>query len=161
ITQATTMLRTTLQCTTPPALPSPAPITPPDTICVVDSENPKYDEARIALADEVSAEKPCGDWISVTRVPSVLITRQPPENVPSPIAVAQETFTHSGMPSSGDSCPPATSVSTTTPIVFWASLVPWASATIELDAIWLRRKPSDERSARYRRVRRHESIVAM
>ena len=38
---ATTMLRTTLQCTTPPALPRPAPMMPPETTCVVESEKPK------------------------------------------------------------------------------------------------------------------------
>ena len=72
----------------------------------------------------VSAENPCGDWISVTRVPSVLITRQPPEKVPSAIAVAQTILTQTGTPADGASWPPATSVSTTTPIVFCASFVP-------------------------------------
>src|SRR5262249_26241320 len=120
-THAPAMFRTTPQFTTPPARPRPAPMTPPETTWVVESENPKYDEERIAVADAVSAEKPCGDWISVTRVPSVLITRQPPEKVPSAIAVAQTTFTQIGTPASADSRPPATSVSTTTPIVFCAS----------------------------------------
>src|SRR5262245_23271056 len=136
-TQATTMLRTTLQWTTPPARPSPAPMIPPETTCVVESENPKYDDERIAVAELVSAEKPCGDSISVTRVPSVLITRQPPEYVPSAIAVAQANFTQVGTPASSESRPPATRVRTTTPIVFCASFVPCASATIELEAIWL------------------------
>ena len=38
---AATMLRTTFQCTTPAALPMPEPMMPPDTTCVVESENPK------------------------------------------------------------------------------------------------------------------------
>ena len=69
----------------------------------------------------------------------VRITRHPPEKVPSATATAQVTLTHSGTPASADSSPPATSVSTITPIVFWASLVPWASATSELERIWLLR----------------------
>src|SRR5262249_29448833 len=146
-THATTMLRTTFQWTTPPARPRPAPMTPPDTTCVVESEKPKYEDARIVVDDAVSAEKPCGERISVTRVPSVLITRQPPENVPSAIAVAHTILTQVGTPASAERRPPATSVSTTTPIVFCASFVPCASATIELDAIWLTLKPCVECSA--------------
>ena len=117
----------------------------------------EYDDARIVVDEPVSAENPWGDSISVTRVPSVLITRQPPENVPSAIAVAQTILTQTGMPASGASLPPATSVSTTTPIVFCASFVPWASATIELEAIWLKRKPSSRSAlARARQpVREH------
>ena len=38
---AIAMLRTTFQWTTPPALPRPAPMTPPETTWVVESENPK------------------------------------------------------------------------------------------------------------------------
>src|SRR5262245_56285036 len=128
------MLRTTFQCTTPPARPRPAPMTPPETTWVVDSENPKYDDARIVVDDAVSAEKPWADSMSVTRVPSVLITRHPPEKVPSAIAVAQTTLTQVGTPASADSRPPATSVSTITPIVFCASFVPCASATSELES---------------------------
>src|SRR5215475_8458778 len=119
-TQAMTMLRTTDQWTTPPARPRPAPMMPPDTTCVVDSEKPKYDEARIVVEDAVSAENPCGDLISVTRVPSVRITRQPPENVPSAIAVAQTTLTQSGTLASADRRSLATRVRTMTPIVFCA-----------------------------------------
>src|SRR5262245_20805570 len=37
-TQATTMFRTTFQCTTPPARPRPAPMIPPETTWVVESE---------------------------------------------------------------------------------------------------------------------------
>src|SRR5262245_40414247 len=153
-TQATTMLRTTIQWTTPPARPRPAPMIPPDTTCVVESENPKYDEARIVVDDAVSAEKPWGDLISVTLVPRVRITRQPPEKVPSAIAVAQTNFTQNGTPASGASRSLATSVRTTTPIVFCASFVPCASATIELDAIWLRRNPVVDSASGTARVSR-------
>ena len=77
----------------------------------------------------------------MTFVPSVLITRQPPEKVPAAIAAAQGSSPRSGTPASGADGPPATSVRTMTPIVFCASLVPWASATSELERIWLERKP--------------------
>src|SRR5262245_5079044 len=154
ITQAITMLRTTDQCTTPPRRPRPAPMIPPETTCVVESEKPKYDDERIAVAELVSAENPCGEAISVTRVPSVRITRQPPEKVPRAIAVAHANFTQNGTPASAESSPPATSVSTITPIVFCASLVPCASATIELDPIWLSRKPVLAVSAEVERVSR-------
>ncbi len=74
---------------------------PPETTWVVESEKPKYEDERIAVAEPVSAENPCGDSISVTRVPSVLITRQPPEKVPSAIAVAHTIFTQTGIPAVG------------------------------------------------------------
>src|SRR5262245_46166412 len=61
--QATTIWLTTFQCTTPPRRPSPAPMIPPDTTCVVESENPKYEDERMVALDAVSAENPCGDWI--------------------------------------------------------------------------------------------------
>ncbi len=77
--------------------------------------------------------------MSVTLWPSVRITRQPPENVPRATATAQVTLTHVGTPAPAESSPPATSVNTITPIVFWASFVPWASATSELERIWLDR----------------------
>src|SRR5262249_61583614 len=48
-THATTMRRTTSQRTTPPARPRPAPMIPPETVCVVEREKPKYDEARMVV----------------------------------------------------------------------------------------------------------------
>ena len=100
-TQTTTMLRTTRQCTTPPARPSPAPMTPPEMTCVVESEKPKYEDARIVEEAPVWAEKPCGGWMSVTRVPSVLITRQPPEKVPAAIARGAVALTQNGIACAG------------------------------------------------------------
>ena len=55
--------------------------------------------------EAVSAEKPCGDSRSVTRVPSVLITRQPPENVPAAITAAQTIFTQIGTRCVGTEAP--------------------------------------------------------
>ena len=77
------------------------PSTPPETTWVVESEKPKYDEARIVVELAVSAEKPCGAAMSVTLVPSVRITRQPPENVPSATATAQVTLTQVGHAGAG------------------------------------------------------------
>ena len=34
-----------------------------------------------------------------------------------------------------------------TPIVFWASLVPWASDTSEAEPIWPQRKPASRRAS--------------
>ena len=133
---------------------------PPETTCVVESEKPKYDDARIVDDAPVSAEKPCAASMSVTRVPSVLITRQPPENVPAAIAAAHTTLTQKGTPASAPSRFPAISVSVTTPIVFCASFVPCARATSELDAIWPSRKPRLECSSDRFLVRPNESRVA-
>src|SRR4051812_14323079 len=64
------------------------------------------------------------------RVPIVRMIRQPPEYVPAAMAVAELTTTQVGI--SGfvaGRLPWATSASAMTPIVFCASLVPWASAS--------------------------------
>src|SRR3712207_7256374 len=42
------------------------------------------------------AEKPCAGSILMIRLPIVRMIRQPPEYVPSAIAVAEETITHVG-----------------------------------------------------------------
>ena len=52
-----------------------------------------------------------------------------------------ERTTQNGGPASGGSRPAVISVSVMMPIVFWASLVPCASATIEPETTWNRRKP--------------------
>jgi hypothetical protein len=50
------------------------------------------------------------------------------------MAPAAETTTHSGTSAFAPRLPLAMSASVMTPIVFWASLVPWASETIEAEA---------------------------
>jgi hypothetical protein len=47
-------------------------------------------------AAPVSAQNPVRGFNRVRRVPIVLTTRQPPLNVPSPIAVLDATITHTG-----------------------------------------------------------------
>ena len=72
-----------------------------------------------------SAEKPCGDSTVVIRLPIVLMMRQPPVAVPSAIAVAQRSLTHTGtVKCAALRWPVEINASAITPIVFWASLVP-------------------------------------
>ncbi len=47
-----------------------------------------------------------------------------------------ETITHSGGSESGTSTPPVTRASVMMPMVFCASLVPWARETRPAEAIW-------------------------
>ena len=57
------------------------------------------------------------------------------------MASPAERMTRNGGPEFGPSTPAVISVSVMRPIVFWASLVPWASATIDADTIWPNRNP--------------------
>jgi len=50
-------------------------------------------------------------------------------------------MTQNGGPASAGSAPAVIRVSVITPIVFCASLVPWASATIDPETIWPSLKP--------------------
>ena len=50
--------------------------------------------------------------------------------------------------------PFAISASEITPIVFWASLVPWASATIDDEATWPQRNSRSARSSLKRRMKK-------
>src|SRR5215213_8721983 len=90
------MRRATAQSTEAPGRPTPEPVTAPETTWVVDSGNPKCDEARMTVAATSSEEKPCGGRTSVTLVPSVLMIRQPPAYVPRAIAAPQANTTHFG-----------------------------------------------------------------
>jgi hypothetical protein len=60
--------------------------------------------------------------------------------VPRAIAEAALTFTHSGTEWVSLQCPLAIRASVMTPIVFCASLVPWASDTSDALPIWPQRK---------------------
>ena len=89
---------------------------------------------------EDSAVNPCGDSTFVIRLPIVLMIRQPPVAVPAAIAVAQISLTHSGTEKWVELMSPwAINASEITPIVFCASLVPWASETKDADPIWPKR----------------------
>jgi hypothetical protein len=50
--------------------------------------------------------------------------------------------------------PLAISARVMTPMVFWASFVPWASETIEAETTWPTRKPWERRRSDAREVRR-------
>ena len=67
-----------LQRTFEPRRPRPDPITEPEATWVVESAKPRWVEARIVAAVDVSAAKPCAGLTSVRPVPSVLMMRQPP-----------------------------------------------------------------------------------
>jgi hypothetical protein len=68
----------TPHCTDASRRPAPAPKIAPVATWVVDSAKPRWDEARMTVAALVSAAKPCGVWMSLTRLPSVWMIRQPP-----------------------------------------------------------------------------------
>ena len=61
--------------------------------------------------------------------------------MPKAIASAQESLTQKGMEPVSVQLPEAMSERVMTPIVFCASLVPWASDTSEALTIWPQRKP--------------------
>src|SRR4051794_6543846 len=73
--------------------------------------------------------------------PIVRITRQPPEYVPSEMALAAEMMTHSGRSSPADTWPVVSRARKMTPIVFWASCRPWPNAIAAADTVWAILKP--------------------
>ena len=140
--QAETIRPATLQRTSV-FLPTPDPRIDPVATWVVDREYPKWLDRRMADADAASAAMPWGDSISVSPLPMVRMTRQPPIQVPRLMARAQETITQLGALDPLASDPLATRARVITPIVFWASLVPWASDTMDAEPIWPIRNPCD------------------
>lgn len=82
------------QRTEPGSLPTPEPRMEPEATCVVDRPKPRWDDARIAMVDDVSAAKPCGASMSTMPLPIVRMMRQPPEYVPRPIAMPARAMTH-------------------------------------------------------------------
>ena len=109
--------------------------------CVVDSGSPRWVEDRITAVLVVSAVKPWIRWMSLTRRPSVRMIRQPPMYVPSPIANAADRTTQNGGGEPGARMPAVIRVNVITPMVFCASLVPWASATMDAETRWATLKP--------------------
>ena len=71
--------------------------------------------------------------------------------MPSAIAVAAETTTQNGGSEPvATRLPLAISASVITPIVFWASLVPWASASRPPETTWPKRNPRVTGPGRWR-----------
>ena len=93
------------------------------------------------VAADVSAAKPCTGSSLTTRVPIVLMIRQPPAAVPSEMAVAASSLISIGTTNSSIT-PALSSASVMTPIVFCASLLPWLRAMYPADSTCRRRKLS-------------------
>ena len=139
--QATIMRPKTGQRTATPA-PRPDPTTELVHTCVVESGNPRYEEVKIVVAEEVSAAKPCGDSRSVMPLPRVRMMRQPPMKVPRAMAMPQATMTQFGVVAVGARVLLAIRANVMIPMVFWASLVPCASAIMEAEPFWASRNPA-------------------
>ena len=77
-THAQTTRPATPQRTAESRREAPAPITEPETTCVVETGNPRWAVVQRMAAVAVWAEKPCGGSSFAIRVPSVLMIRQPP-----------------------------------------------------------------------------------
>ena len=73
------MFPATPQRTADTRLAAPAPITPPLITCVVESGNPKCEDARITAAPAPEAENPWAGSILMIRVPTVRMMRHPPK----------------------------------------------------------------------------------
>src|SRR3954453_3190373 len=93
---AIAMLPATPQRTAETRLAAPAPMTPPEITCVVESGKPACEAARITPAPEPCATKPWAESILMIRVPIVRMMRQPPVYVPAAMAVAALTTTQVG-----------------------------------------------------------------
>ena len=86
----------TPQRTAESCLAAPEPMIEPEITWVVDRGYPALEAARMTVAPTACAAKPCATSILMIRVPSVLMIRQPPTNVPSAIALAEAITTQSG-----------------------------------------------------------------
>src|SRR4051794_15614673 len=94
--QATEILPKIRQLTEAPELAVPVPVIAPATVCVVDTGAPIAVEPNNATAAAVSAVNPLTGRSGVMRWPIVRTIRQPPDEVPSAMAVAAASATHSG-----------------------------------------------------------------
>ena len=74
----------------------PTPMIAPEMECVVDTGTPQLEAVRITVEAAASAANPCSGLSLIILWPRVLMMRQPPDAVPSAMAPAQESFTHSG-----------------------------------------------------------------
>src|SRR5215203_4593060 len=93
---AHTIRRATPQRTALNRWVAPAPITAPDTTCVVLTGKPKAVASCITAAAAVWAANPSTGCIRTIRVPIVRMMRHPPAHVPRPIASAAAYATHVG-----------------------------------------------------------------
>src|SRR5690349_24157544 len=133
--QASTIRPATPQFTEASLPPALTPKIEPVQTWVVESASPRWLDVRITAALVVSAVKPWTGWMSLTRLPSVRMIRQPPMAVPSAIASPADSTTQNGGAEPGASSPEVIRVRVITPMVFCASLVPCASASNDEDTI--------------------------
>ena len=68
----------------------------PVIVCVVETGMPQTEAAMTVAAAPVSAQKPEKGLSFVIRLPIVRTIRQPPVNVPRPIAACAERMIHQG-----------------------------------------------------------------
>jgi hypothetical protein len=90
------MLRATPQRTAAARRAAPTPTIDPVIVCVVETGMPSQVAPNSANAPPVSAQNPCIGVKCVIREPTVRTIRQPPQSVPSAIAVWQLSTTQSG-----------------------------------------------------------------
>src|SRR5688572_29339733 len=90
------MFIATPQRTAETRLEAPTPMMLAEMTCVVLTGAPMLAAPRMTIAAEVSAAKPLIGLSLMILCPIVLMIRQPPDAVPSPIAVAQTRMTHQG-----------------------------------------------------------------
>ena len=106
-------------------LVNPTPAIEPQITWVVLTGIPKRVQKIIVNAPELSAQKPCIGFRFVNFVPLVFTTLLPPARVPSAIVAWESSTTQNGTKKTVPKKPPVKSSREITPIVFWASFVPW------------------------------------
>src|SRR5271157_3258257 len=137
ISQAQIILLATPHLTEPAPMVAPDPSTLPLTTCVVLTGIPSSEEPIIVAAEAVSMENPWTGSSLVILNPSVFTILHPPKKVPKAIDVAASTATSVGTWNDGSQLTETRSA-VITPIVFWASLVPWLRLTSAEDTSWSR-----------------------
>ena len=125
----------TPQCTDATPRPAPAPKTEPVATCVVDSGKPRCDEVRITVAVLVPAAKPCA-LLELADALAEGLDDPPPAHVGAECDCEPrgENDPERGAGVRGQRAG-RDQRERTMPMVFWASLVPWASATIDEETI--------------------------
>jgi hypothetical protein len=119
------MLVATPQRTALSRCTEPTPAIAPVITWVVDTPTPNAVAIKIDIAPAVSAQKPPRGLRRVIREPMVCTMRQPPLNVPSPMAACADRMTQIGTLNTGRYLA-ETSTPVIRPMVFCASLVPCA-----------------------------------
>ena len=107
----------------------------------------------------VSAANPWTGSRSATRWPIVFMIRQPPTAVPSDSADADTTMTQTGTSTLGMTLAEKRA-RVMIPIVFCASLDPWANAMYAADRTCARRKPRVARRRSARRKIQYRAIMS-